>query len=153
MIRNVVKYFKFLFLSFVVITLSACQTGKVMQVVMNECDRGQSFDAYVYCVKSTYQAQGTRPNSSATRAFYANLDAVNEAYTNNKITQAQAKKLAYDAYMSTIHADNVRNEAVSNAAFMNALGAMQQQQQVQPIRTPVQTNCYRNGAYTNCTSY
>ena len=150
------KIFKILLVLFSSFFLTSC--GTMMKDVMASCDRGQSFDAYVYCVKSTYQTQGTRPNSSATRAFYANLDAVNEAYTNNKITQAQAKKLAYDAYMNTIHADNERNEAVSNAAFMNALGAMQQQQQqqqqqVQPIRAPVQTNCYRNGNITNCTSY
>ena len=33
----------------------------------------------------------------------------------------------------------------------NALIQLNQQQQ--QIRTPVQTQCYRNGAYVNCTSY
>jgi len=148
------------------LALSACETAptgpvrKNMQVVMNECDQGQSFDSYVYCVKSTYQSQGTMPNSSAVRAFYANLDAVNEAFLNKTITQVQAKKLTYDAYMSTVHADNVRNQAASDAAFMNSLAVMQRQQQIQlqqqqqqQIKTPIQTNCYRNGSYTNCTSY
>ena len=35
----------------------------------------------------------------------------------------------------------------------NALVQMGQQQQQQQIRTPVQTTCVRNGAFTNCTSY
>jgi hypothetical protein len=38
-------------------------------------------------------------------------------------------------------------------AFENSLRSMQQLNQPQPVRTPVQTQCYRNGAYVNCTSY
>ena len=45
-----------------------------MRVVLNECDRGQSFDLFVICIKNTYQAQGTTPNSPVVRAFYSNLD-------------------------------------------------------------------------------
>ena len=38
-------------------------------------------------------------------------------------------------------------------AFVNSMRSLQQSSQPQQITTPVQTQCYRNGAYTNCTSY
>jgi len=138
---------RFLVLIFVLM-LSGC--GTMMEDVMRSCNRGQNFDAYVSCIKYTYNKEGTHPDSSAVRAFYSNLDMISEAYRANKITDAQAKSYAYDAFMRTIQASNDR----SDAAFMKYMGAMQQQQQQQQqIRTPVQTNCVRNGSYTNCTSY
>lgn len=127
--------------------------GVMMKDVMSECDRGQSFDSFTYCVKSTYSQKGRKPNDSVVRAFYSNLDLINEAYRAKQITEAQAKSMAWDSYMRTIQASNDR----ADAAFMNQMNALQQQQiqqqQQQQIRTPVQTQCYRNGAYVNCTSY
>ncbi len=38
-------------------------------------------------------------------------------------------------------------------AFQNSMRTLQQSSQPQQIRTPVQTQCYRNGSYVNCTSY
>lgn len=136
--------------------LQGCESGpprKQMQYVLNECDRGQSFDLYVNCVKYTYQTQGTQPNASGVKSFISNLDMLSEAYTNKQITQAQAKAYAYDYYMRTIHAENARSKAASDAAFMNLMQIQQQQQMLQQQRTPIQTNCVRNGQFTNCTSY
>ena len=149
---------KFLrFLSFAILVLmQSCSSGpprKQMQSVLNECDRGQSFDLYVNCVKYTYQTQGTQPNASGVRSFISNLDMLSEAYTNKQISQAQAKAYAYDYYMRTIHAENARSKAASDAAFMNLMQIQQQQQILQQQRTPIQTNCVRNGQFTNCTSY
>ena len=129
--------------------LAGC--GAMMKDVMRECDRGQRFDSFTYCVKSTYSQTGRSPNESEVRAFYSNLDMITEAYRAKKITEAQAKSMAWDSYMRTIQAHNDR----ADAAFMNQMNALQQQQiqQQQQIRTPVQTQCYRNGAYVNCTSY
>jgi hypothetical protein len=141
--------------------------GAMMKDVMRECDRGQNFDSYAYCIKSTYSQKGNKPNDSAIRAFYSHLDInkpndsairafyshldmISEAYRANKITDAQAKSYAYDAFMKTVQASNDR----ADTAFMNYMGTQQMlQQQQQQIRTPVQTNCIRNGQYTNCTSY
>jgi len=149
------KFIKFSLLCLFLL-LTACETtsgSKQMKTVMNECDTGQSFDIYVSCIKNTYQTEGTRPDAPSIRAFYANLDMINEAFANSKITKVQAKSLAYDAYMKTVHADNQRNDAMSEALMMNGLTMMQQQQQQQPIRMPVQTNCVSNGNNTNCTTY
>jgi len=154
------KVTAFFFLVFVLTTLTGCQTTtasmqpqrKQMQAVLNECDRGQSFDLYVSCVKGTYQTQGTMPNSPVVRAFYSNLDMINESYLNKTITQAQAMSYSYDSYMRTIHSDNVRGQAASDAMLMNLLQMQQRQQINQQQRTPIQTNCIRNGPYTNCTS-
>lgn len=124
--------------------------GAMMKDVMRECDRGQNFDSYAYCIKSTYSQKGNKPNDSAIRAFYSHLDMISEAYRAKKITDAQAKSYAYDAFMKTVQASNDR----ADTAFMNYMGTQQMlQQQQQQIRTPVQTNCIRNGQYTNCTSY
>ena len=132
-----------------ILLLTSC--GTMMKDIMASCDREQDFDNFTYCIKNTYYKQGRNPNHSDVRAFYANLDAIGEAYRAKKITDAQAKVYAYDAFNKTIQAGNNRADAAS-ANYLNALGALQQQQQ-QQIRTPVQTNCFRNGAYTNCTSY
>jgi len=144
---------KFKLMSILLFTLLLASCGTMMKDVMVSCDREQDFDNFTYCIKSRYNKEGRNPNNSTVRAFYANLDAITEAYRAKKITDAQAKSYAYDAFNKTIQAGNDRADAAS-ANYLNALGAMQQQQQQQQqIRTPVQTNCYRNGAYTNCTSY
>ena len=143
------KNLKILFALLATLSLAGC--GTMMKDVLTGCDRGQEFGGFVYCIKDKYSKEGRDPNHSTVRAFYANLDAIDEAYRDKKITNAQAKSYAYDAFNKTIQAGNDRSDAAS-ANYLNALGAMQQQQQ-QQIRTPVQTNCFRNGAYTNCTSY
>jgi hypothetical protein len=143
-----IKKLKTLFVFFAMLSLAGC--GTMMKDVLSSCDQVQEFGGFVYCVKNKYNNEGRDPNHANVRAFYANLDVIEEAYRAKKITNAQAKSYAYDAFNKTIQAGNDRADAAS-ANYFNALGAMQQQQQ--QIRTPVQTNCYRNGAYTNCTSY
>jgi hypothetical protein len=78
--------------------------GTPMKKVMQQCDRGQAFDSFAYCVKRTYANEGTKPNDSAVRTFYANLDMITETYNNKRITEAEAKSLAWDSYMKTIQA-------------------------------------------------
>ena len=135
-------------LSFVLLALVA-GCGAMMKDVMNECDRWQNFDSYAYCIKSTYNQKGNKPNASAVRAFYSNLDMLSEAYRAKQITDAQAKSMAWDSFMRTVQAGNDRADAI----FLNQMNVIQQQQQQQQIKTPVQTQCYRNGQYVNCTSY
>ena len=147
---------------------------KPMQAVMNECDVGQNFDLYAKCVKSTYISDGTRPDAPTSRAFLLQLDVISESFQNGNITQAQAKSSAYESYLKTIHADNLNEKAAANAAYLNGLGILQQQQQMQMmqqnqqmlqqqqiqntilqkpvIRPPIQTQCYSNGNYVNCTT-
>ena len=138
------KNLKVYFFILTSICLSSC--GTLMKDVMISCDRGQEFDSYSYCIKDKYSKEGRQPNDQIVRAFYAHLDAITEAYQTKKITNAQAKSYAYDAFMKTIQADNNANAASPNP--MAAFGSMQQ-----PRRMPIQTNCFKNGAYTNCTSY
>jgi hypothetical protein len=141
-LRRFIKWITLLFSS---LLLMSC--GTLMQDVMRSCDRGQNFDVYAYCIKATYSQSGNRPNSSSVRAFYANLDMISEAYREKRVSDAQAKSMAYDSFMRTVQAENDRKDVV----LMNQLNYLNQQNQ-QP-RTPIQTNCVRNGQYTNCTSY
>ena len=138
------KSLRIIFLGLIVITLAGC--GAMMQDVMADCDRGQDFNAYAKCVKSTYNQTGNRPDATAVKAFYSHLDSISEAYVAKQITNAQAKSYAYDAFMKTVQAGNDRTDA----AFMNYMGNVQQQQQQ---TRPIKTNCVKNGIYTNCTSY
>jgi len=140
----------------------AQQPRKQMQTVLNECDNGQSFDVYVDCVKSTYRSQGTLPDAPISRAFLAQLDVLNESYKNGQLSQAQSKALAYDAFLKTIYADNQNSAAAqnrsTNAALNFYLNQQQQNQQqlmqIQPpvMRAPLQTQCYKNGSFVNCTT-
>lgn len=151
------RIFQYFSMIFLICSVTGCASGpsgpskKQMQTVMNGCEFGQKFDDYVFCVKHTYQVEGAAPNSTSVRAFYANLDMINESYLNKNITQAQAKAYAYDAYLKTIHVDNARMQSKQDAVLMNLL-QFQQQQQLQQQRTPIQTNCIRNGTFTNCTT-
>jgi len=49
------------------------------------------------------------------------------------------------------YGDVARARQAADDSFQRGLNQMQQAQP--QVRTPVQTNCIRNGAYTNCTSY
>lgn len=123
-----------------------------MAVVMSNCDQGQRFDAYAACIKNTYAKSGTRPGSAPVRAFYADLDAISESYRNGRISDAQAKSYAYQAYSRTVEAANDRN----SAAALSYYGIMQNQQQLQQIqqqqRAPINTTCNRFGNQVNCTT-
>ena len=138
-------------------TMPAAPPKMRMSTVMNECEATYKvdFDQYANCIKLRYAAEGTTPDAVSVRAFISNLDALNEMYTNKQITNAQAKAQAYDYYLKTIHAQNERNTAI----LLNQFNNLQQQQllqqsiQQQQIRTPVQTTCFKNGQYVNCTSY
>jgi hypothetical protein len=50
------------------------------------------------------------------------------------------------------YGDVARARQAADDSFQRGLNQMQQQAQPQ-VRPPIQTNCYRSGAYTNCTSY
>lgn len=129
-----------------VISVSLTGCGAAMKDVMKICDTQNKFNLYVSCIKETYNRDGKSPDSLEVLVFYDNLNAITEQYDSKKITNAQAKSYAYDAFIKTVQASNDRNDA----DFMNY---RQNRQIRQPIRTPIQTNCYRTGVYTNCTSY
>jgi len=97
------------FFLLLVLVLSGC--GAQMSQVMRDCDKGQNFSAYSYCLKDTYSRQGRTPNATIVRAFYANLDAIDEQYRSGRMTDAQAKSAAYDSFLNTIQASNDRNRS------------------------------------------
>jgi hypothetical protein len=129
-----------------------------MSTVMNQCGAKyeSNFDNYADCLKYQYETDGTRPNAPTSKAFLAQVAVLKEMYKSNQITNAQATALTYDYYLKTIHAQNEKNSAAADAAFLNTLNLLQQQQQqqqiLQQLRAPVQTTCFKNGQYTNCTS-
>lgn len=82
--------------------LCGCSTSVSLKSVMISCDTGQPFDGYAQCIKDTYSQNGRRANSVEARIFYANLDTITEAYKKNRITNAQAKAMAYDAYLKVV---------------------------------------------------
>jgi hypothetical protein len=97
--------------------ISGC--GTRMKNVLRECDKGQNFSSYSYCIKSTYDRKGTRPNSTSVRSFYANLDAITEAYNNQEISAIKAKSMTYDSFMRTVQAENNR----SAPAYCQVIGS------------------------------
>jgi hypothetical protein len=101
--------------------LSACQsmTGMRMKDVMRVCDTGQDIDFYIDCIKTTYNASGTRPDDPITAHFYAKLDVVAEKYRSKIITPASAKLMIHDAYESTIQAANERRQRSAERASDN----------------------------------
>jgi hypothetical protein len=142
--------------------LSACETtpSKLsMSEVMKGCELefGTNFNRYSGCIKFRYQEYGTQPNAITVRAFLAQVEVLEERYSSNQISNAQAKALTHDYYLKTIHAQNQRDTAAADAALLNTLNSIQQQQNqqqiIQQLRAPVQTNCIRNGQTVNCTSF
>ncbi len=119
--------------------------GTPMSDVMTMCDKKTSFDQYVYCVKSVYSTEGRQPDSLSIRAFYAYLDSINESYLANKISNAQARAYAYEAFQRTVQAANDRAEAAAANAFIMQQSAEQQNR-------PIQTNCVKTGDFINCSS-
>jgi hypothetical protein len=131
------------------LTLTGC--GTTMQTVMERCDIGSAFDTYASCIKQTYAKDGRRPNSASVRAFYASLDSLAELHAEKRLSSAQAKAAAYQAFLNTVQADNDR----SNAAFANSMNALANMPQgtVQAAPPSIQTRCVRFGNAVNCTSY
>jgi hypothetical protein len=105
------KISKQIALFLLVVIMYGC--GTPMKQVMQDCDQGQDFVQYSYCIRGKYDSEGRHPNSSAVRAFYANLDAITESYNKKQISNAQAKAMTYNAFMNTIQADNDRKRSVS----------------------------------------
>ena len=95
-----------------IFVVSGC-TGMPMKNVMRDCDVGQSFSQYSFCIKRTYDREGNSPNSSSVRAFYANLATIKESYNKKELTDAQAKSETYNAFLRTIQASNDRNASKS----------------------------------------
>lgn len=96
--------------------LSSC--GSMMHSVMTSCEVHADFNDYASCIKGTYHTEGRRPNSATVKAFYARLNEIDEAYSYQQLTDAQARSLAHQAYMETVEAGNERIR--SRAATINA---------------------------------
>ena len=88
------------------VLVSGCVTGIPMSRAMTQCDTGQKFSDYASCIRTTYTKQGRYPNDAVIKAFYANLDEIDESYRGGKLTDAQAKSAAYNAYLNTVEASN-----------------------------------------------
>ena len=99
-----------------IFVVSGC-IGMPMKNVMRDCDVGQSFSQYSFCIKRTYDREGNSPNSSSVRAFYANLAAIKESYNKKELTDAQAKSETYNAFLRTIQASNDRNASKSLTCY------------------------------------
>lgn len=100
------------------VSLSLTGCGSMMHRVMTACDVYPDFNDYAACIKETYSSEGRRPNSPTVKAFYARLNAIGEAYSFDRVTEAQARSLAHQAYMETVEAGNERIR--SRAATINA---------------------------------
>lgn len=113
-------------IALLMLTLNGC-ANMPMDRVMSRCDIGtniENFSFYTYCVKTTYSKEGNKPNSAATRAFYSQLDVIDENYRQRKITNAEAKAYAYRAWQLTIDADNRSAESTGLNQMMQGLAIM-----------------------------
>lgn len=106
-------------IAFVCSILMACVSGIPMSRAMSQCDSVQKFSDYASCIRSTYDKQGRYPNDAVIKAFYANLDEINEAFKNGKLTEAQARSAAYNAYLKTVDASN---KQIKRAPYCVGLG-------------------------------
>ncbi len=97
---------KVLTIGLVLNALGGCVSGMTMSKVMSQCDDSQKFNTYASCIRTTYDKQGRYPNDAVVRAFYANLNEISEGYKAGKLTDAQAKSAAYNAYLNTVEASN-----------------------------------------------
>jgi hypothetical protein len=84
-----------------------------MATVMAQCDTVIEFVPYVACIKRSYSAYGTAPGGQPVLSFYAQLDAIAEQRTQNRITFLEAKAAAYRAYDETIGVANRVNRPVT----------------------------------------
>ncbi len=111
--------------SLLAIVLTGC-ADMPMSRVMDRCNIGsnvENYSNYAYCLKATYTKEGNAPNAQSVRAFYAQLDVIDEYYKQGKITNAQAKSYAYRAHQETIEADNQSSYARTQA-LQNSLNAL-----------------------------
>ena len=99
------------------ILLMGCNpTAPSMSSVMGSCDGATTFNGYVNCLKNNYQRD---PNHSTVRAFYAQLDAINEDVQKGRLSTSKAKAAAYTAYANTIEAGNNAEYARRSQAYSN----------------------------------
>lgn len=131
--------------------LGGCGTS--MRQVMETCDSASTFDLYAVCIKGIYAKEGSRPNAASVKAFYASLDSLTELYADKKISNAQARAAAYQAFVLTVQADNDRRAAAFEAAMGGLAGMPQGQAQPSLLNNPTRTTCTRSGNTVNCTSF
>ena len=103
----------------ILIALGGCVSGTTMSKVMNQCDDSRQFDIYASCIRNTYDKQGRYPNDAVVRAFYANLNEITEGYKSGKLSDAQAKSAAYNAYLKTVDASN---KSIARPAYCISMG-------------------------------
>ena len=119
-----------------------------MEAVMAKCDMNTKYDAYSACVKSNYLSEGASPSDHSVRAFFAHVDAITEAYRDNKISDAQAKAQTYDAYSKTIQMSKERTAEIIRRSMNSPSTQPIDIQSTMP--RPMNTNCTRIGNSINC---
>ena len=110
-----------------------------MSSVMSSCEGNTNFGRYVSCIKNNYKRY---PDRRITKAFYAQLDAINDDLKRGRISKPRAFADAHVAYENTIGSDNARRAA-----------SMQRAQAIYNMNRPRTTNCNTMGGYTNCTTW
>ena len=95
------------------IFLTGCASTFPMTKVIDACNSQNAlFKDVAWCIRETYSRSGNTPNANSVKAFYAELDVINELLANKRITEAQAKAGLYRAYSKTIGAANQANQGV-----------------------------------------
>lgn len=140
---------------FSLMLLSSCGTQMIQ--VLENCDEGQDFSLFAKCVKSTYAREGRSPNSSIVRVFYANLDEIEEAYRQNRLTSTQARSQTLNAYMQTIDASNAASSRAMGGALQNYGNTVYGQRPQQPTvtnckQTPDMYGNISSGSGIRCTT-
>ena len=125
--------------------------------VMSRCDVGNNIDNFSYytaCIKTTYGSEGNHPNHPVIKAFYSQLDVIDEHYRQGKISNIEAKAYAYKSWQSTIDnqsSQSQSNEAARSESIRKLNDPAQWNQQAPPLPTvPRKLNCQKTGANTTC---
>jgi len=118
--------------------LTAC--GTTVERVMSNCDtpENQEFSKFKNCIQSTYIQNGRNANSIEYKGFSAKLDEINEDYTSKKITNTQAKSIAYQEFLNWNNKVNPPKSSRSDEGSFKV---------IQPQR-PI--NCHNYGTYSSC---
>jgi hypothetical protein len=122
--------------------------------VMSRCDTGTNVDNFSYyktCVINTYSAEGNRPNSPDIKAFYSQLDVIDEYYRQSKISNAEAKAFAYQSWQSTIDNPNQRSQASEAAKWQSIQKNLDNMGRVTPAPTSPFSSYRIDGRTYNCT--
>ena len=104
---------------FAVFTIAACGGSPFaprMSSVMDSCDNGSSFSEYVKCIKTNYSR---KPNHRDVKAFYAELDAINEDVARGALSETKAKAAAYASFNRTVESGNRARYANMQRARLN----------------------------------